>query len=200
LFFFAQSVSLVGTSMQTIAQGWLVLQLSGSGAVLGWVVAVQTLPVLLISPYGGVLADRADKRRLLLATQTMMAVLAAVLATLTLTHAVRLWMVFAIAAALGVANSVDSRGVHISTSARARSRERTSRGTTGKVRTCLRVQAVRSDGTGQVRNLPPRSSLLVMTQTGRCRPHSLGQAPPQPGPPTSSRAYMGVRRWSGHRS
>jgi nitrate/nitrite transporter NarK len=71
-------------------------------------VAVQTLPVLLISPYGGVLADRADNRRLLLATQTMMAVLAAVLATLTLTHAVTLWMVLAIAAALGLANSVDN--------------------------------------------------------------------------------------------
>jgi MFS family permease len=55
--------------MQSVAQAWLVLELTGSGTALGLVVAAQTLPVLLLAPYGGLLADRTDKRRLLLATQ-----------------------------------------------------------------------------------------------------------------------------------
>jgi len=81
-FFFGQSVSLVGTWMQSVAQAWLVLQLTGSGTALGLVVAIQTLPVLLLAPYGGLLADRADKRRLLLATQSTLALLALTLGLL----------------------------------------------------------------------------------------------------------------------
>jgi MFS family permease len=107
-FFVGQSISLIGTWMQSVAQSWLVLVLTGSGTALGLVVAVQTLPVLLLSPYGGLLVDRADKRRVLLATQVTLALLAVILGVLTLTHAVRLWMVVAIAAGLGVTNSVDS--------------------------------------------------------------------------------------------
>ena len=107
-FFIGQSVSLVGTWMQSVAQSWLVLQLTGSGTALGLVVAVQTLPVLLLAPYGGLLADRADKRRLLLATQSTLALLALALGVLDLTHLIRLWMVMLIAACLGVANAVDN--------------------------------------------------------------------------------------------
>jgi MFS family permease len=107
-FFLGQAVSLVGTWMQSVAQAWLVLELSGSGTTLGLVVAVQTLPVLLVGPYGGVLADRADKRRLLIGTQSAFALLALTLGVLTLTHAVRLWMVIAVAGGFGIVTSIDN--------------------------------------------------------------------------------------------
>lgn len=107
-YFAGQAVSLVGTWMQSIGQAWLVLQLTGSATMLGLVAAVQTLPVLLFAPYGGVVVDRADKRRLILATQSTMALLALTLGLLSVTHAVRLWMVVLIAAGFGVANSIDN--------------------------------------------------------------------------------------------
>jgi MFS family permease len=107
LYLAGQAVSLTGTWMQVVAQSWLVLQLTRSGTLLGLVAAVQFLPVLLLGPYGGLLADRAGKRRLLLATQTLLGVLALALGLLTVTHVVRLWMVFVIALALGTVNSVD---------------------------------------------------------------------------------------------
>jgi len=103
-----QAVSLVGTWMQMIGQAWLVLQLTGSATALGVVAAVQTLPVMLLSPYAGVLVDRRNKRHVLLATQSAMALLALTLGLLTLTHTVRLWMVIVIALALGLVNSVDN--------------------------------------------------------------------------------------------
>jgi len=103
-----QAVSLVGTWMQTVAQGWLVLRLTGSGTALGLVVAVQFLPVLVLGPYGGVIVDRLDKRRLLLFTQSTLAVLALTLGVLDVTHLVRLWEVVAIAACLGLVNTVDN--------------------------------------------------------------------------------------------
>jgi MFS family permease len=71
-----QAISLPGTWMQTVAQSWLVLQLTGSGAALGLVAAAQFLPVLLLGPYGGLVADRVNKRRLLLATQATLGLLA----------------------------------------------------------------------------------------------------------------------------
>ncbi|RLU89219.1 MFS transporter [Streptomyces griseocarneus] len=108
LYFAGQSVSLVGTWMQAVAQSWLVLQLTGSGTVLGLVVAAQFLPVLVCAPYGGLVADRADKRRLLMATQTAFALLALALGLLAVTHVVRLWMVVLLAVALGITNAVDS--------------------------------------------------------------------------------------------
>jgi MFS family permease len=107
LYFAGQAVSLTGTWMQAVAQSWLVLQMTGSGALLGLVAAAQFLPVLLLGPYGGLIADRADKRRLLLATQSALGLLALLLGMLTVTHVVRLWMVFVLAAALGTVNSVD---------------------------------------------------------------------------------------------
>jgi MFS family permease len=103
-----QAISLVGTWMQMIGQAWLVLQLTGSATALGIVAAVPTLPVLLFSAHAGVLVDRRNKRRVLLVTQTVMALLALTLGLLTLTHAVRLWMVIVIAGALGLVNSVDN--------------------------------------------------------------------------------------------
>jgi MFS family permease len=108
LYFAGQSISLVGTWMQLVAQSWLVLQLSGSGTVLGLVVAAQFLPVLVAGPYGGLVADRANKRRLLLATQSALAILALLLGVLALTHLVRLWMVVLFALLTGAVNAVDS--------------------------------------------------------------------------------------------
>ena len=107
LYLAGQAISLPGTWMQVVAQSWLVLQLTKSGALLGLVAAAQFLPVLLLGPYGGLLADRVDKRRLLLGTQTALGLLALTLGLLTVSHLVRLWMVFALAAALGMVNSVD---------------------------------------------------------------------------------------------
>lgn len=107
LYLAGQAVSLPGTWMQVVAQSWLVLQLTESGVLLGLVAAAQFLPVLLFGPYGGLLADRADKRRLLLGTQSALGLLALVLGILTVTHVVRLWMVFVLAVALGMVNSVD---------------------------------------------------------------------------------------------
>src|SRR3954463_8520472 len=71
LFFIGQGISLSGSWMQTVAQGWLVLQLTGSGTQVGLVVATQFLPLLFITPFGGMIADRYSKRRILLITQAL---------------------------------------------------------------------------------------------------------------------------------
>lgn len=107
-YFAGQAVSLAGTWMQAVAQSWLVLQLTHSGTWLGLVAAAQFVPVLLLAPYGGVLADRIDKRRMLMATQAVFAALALVLGVLTVTGAVALWMVVALALAFGVVSAADN--------------------------------------------------------------------------------------------
>src|SRR3954447_1964717 len=105
----ANLVSLTGTWMQRIGQDWLVLQLSGgSGVALGLITALQVGPTLLLSMYGGVLADRYAKRRMLLITQSLMGVLALVLGTLVATGTVALWHVFLLAGALGSVAAVDA--------------------------------------------------------------------------------------------
>ena len=109
LFAAGQVVSLSGTWAQRVAQSWLVLELSGdSGVALGIVTALQFLPVLLFGLYGGVLADRYDKRGLLLGAQAAMGVLALLLAVLDLSGVVALWHVFVLAFALGLAAAVDT--------------------------------------------------------------------------------------------
>jgi MFS family permease len=109
LFFIGQGVSLCGTWMQTIALGWLVLNLShNSGVAIGAVIALQFVPTLFLGAYGGVLADRFDKRLLLILTAIIMGCAAALLAVLTLTGAVALWMVFAIVLVQGLAQAVDN--------------------------------------------------------------------------------------------
>ncbi len=107
-YFAGQAVSLIGTWMQTVAQSWLVLQLTGSGTALGLVIALQTLPVLLLGPYGGVVADRVDKRRLMIALQSMMGLLALVLGLLTVSGQVRLWQVYLLAVLLGLNNCFEN--------------------------------------------------------------------------------------------
>ena len=103
-----QAISLVGTWMQMAAQSWLVLTLTGSATKLGLIVALQTLPVLLLGPYGGVVADRVDKRRLMVCLQTLMGLQALALGLLTITGAIRLWQIGALAALLGVNNAFEN--------------------------------------------------------------------------------------------
>jgi MFS family permease len=103
-----QAVSLVGTWMQMAAQAWLVLTLTRSATTLGLIVALQTLPVLLLGPYGGVIADRVDKRRLMVVLQGMMGLQALVLGLLTITGAVQLWEIGALAVLLGLNNAFEN--------------------------------------------------------------------------------------------
>ncbi|RPA02495.1 MFS transporter [Gordonia sp. OPL2] len=108
LYFFGQALSLVGTWMQATAQAWLVLTLSGSASVLGLIVALQALPVLLLGPYAGVIADRVDRRRLMIILQSVMGVLAAVLAVLTVGGWVQIWQVAGLALLLGLNNAFEN--------------------------------------------------------------------------------------------
>ncbi len=108
LYFIGQIISNSGTWMQTVAQSWLVLELTKSGLALGLVSAAQFLPILVLSPLAGVYVDRADKRRLLVFTQSAFALIALVLGVLVLAKVVALWMVFALAALMGVVNAVDT--------------------------------------------------------------------------------------------
>ncbi len=108
LFLAGLFVSSTGAWVQRIAQDWLVLTLTNSPAAVGLTTAFQFLPTLLFGLHAGVLADRFPKRRILQTTQTLMAVIAAVLAVLTLTGAVQTWHVYLMAAALGVVAAVDN--------------------------------------------------------------------------------------------
>ena len=108
LYFSGQALSLVGTWMQATAQAWLVLTLSGSATVLGLIVALQAAPVLLLGPYAGVIADRVDRRRLMVILQSVMGLLAAILAVLTLGGWVQVWQVGALAVALGLNNAFEN--------------------------------------------------------------------------------------------
>ncbi len=107
-FFFGQSISLIGTWMQSVAQSWLVYTLTHSATALGLVVALQTLPVLVLGPYAGVIADRVDKRRLMILLQSFMGVQALVLGLLAVTHAVRFWQVCLLAVVLGFNNTFEN--------------------------------------------------------------------------------------------
>jgi MFS family permease len=107
LFWTGQLLSLVGTWMQSVAQGWLVLQLSNSALVLGLVGAASSLPILTLSFLGGTLADRTSKRRLLLITQSAMMLLALALWGLVATGVVRTWHVLGMATLLGTVMAFD---------------------------------------------------------------------------------------------
>ncbi len=108
LYFVAQLISVSGTWMQTVAQAWLVLHLTGSGVDLGVVVGLQFLPMLLFGPFGGLVADRMNKRGLLYATQTAGGLLALALGILVVSHTVQLWQVYLLAGLLGVVNVFDN--------------------------------------------------------------------------------------------
>ncbi len=107
-YFTGQLISLSGTWMQTVAAIWLILSLTGSGVAVGLTTALQFLPMLLIGAWGGLLADRIPKRRLLMATQALMAIPAVGLFAVTATGVVAPWMVFLAVFAMGTVNAVDN--------------------------------------------------------------------------------------------
>jgi MFS family permease len=108
LYYVGQIISTSGTFMQSIAQAWLVLKLTNSGTALGVVTALQYLPILFLGPYGGVIADRFSKRKILYLTQSGAGILALILGALVASGHVRLWMVYILAALLGLVNTIDN--------------------------------------------------------------------------------------------
>src|SRR5438093_10091182 len=104
LYWSGQLVSLVGTWMQSVAQGWLMHRLTDSAFMLGLLGFMQFLPVLLLSLWAGVIADRMDKRRLLYLTQGAALLQAGVLAVVVMTGVVRPWMVLDLAFVFGIIN------------------------------------------------------------------------------------------------
>jgi MFS family permease len=107
LFFTGQFVSLTGTWMQSIAQSWLVYRLTGSVALLGAIGFASQIPVFLLSPFGGAVADRYNRHRIIIATQSTAMILAFILAFLTLTERIEIWHLFLIAIGFGLANAFD---------------------------------------------------------------------------------------------
>jgi MFS family permease len=107
LFFAGQLISLIGTWMQNVAQAWLVYRLTGSAVLLGVVGFVGQIPVFLISPAGGIIADRYSRHRVVIATQTISMLLAFTLAALTISGRIQIWHVMVLASLLGVVNAFD---------------------------------------------------------------------------------------------
>ena len=109
LWFAGALVANIGTWMQRVAQDWLVLTVltDNSGVAVGVTTALQFAPVLVLSPWAGVLADRFDRRRLLMATQTAQGILAFVLGALVLSGRAELWHVFVLAGLLGAVTAID---------------------------------------------------------------------------------------------
>ncbi len=107
LFFTGQLISLIGTWMDQVAESWLVYRLTGSALLLGTVAFASQIPVFILAPIGGALADRVDRRKILVATQSSMMALTFVLAWLTLSHRVQIWHVVTLAALTGIVNAFD---------------------------------------------------------------------------------------------
>lgn len=108
IFLSGQLISNIGSWTQRIAQDWLVLTLTGSATAVGITTALQFLPTVALGPIGGLIADRYCKRRILLATATVMGCCAATLAVLVLRHQVHLWQIYSLAMVLGMAAAVDN--------------------------------------------------------------------------------------------
>jgi MFS family permease len=107
-YFTGQVVSLSGNWLQIVAELWLILRLTNSGLAVGFSTALQFAPMLLLGAFGGVLADRFDKRHLLMATQTAMVVPALILFALTVTGVVQAWMVLVLVFVRGTVNALDN--------------------------------------------------------------------------------------------
>ncbi|HEX7832982.1 MAG TPA: MFS transporter, partial [Thermoanaerobaculia bacterium] len=107
LFFAGQLVSLIGTWMQQVAQSWLIYRLTKSTLLLGGISFASQIPIFLLGAIGGHVADRFDRRRVLVITQTISMVLAGMLAALTLTGVIHEWHLFLLAALLGIVNAFD---------------------------------------------------------------------------------------------
>jgi len=107
LFFGGQIISLIGTWMQSVAQSWLVYRLTGSSLLLGVVGFASQIPIFLLSPVAGTVADRYNRHRVVIATQATMMVLASILAALTLGKWLTVWEIIVLASLLGVVNAFD---------------------------------------------------------------------------------------------
>src|SRR5947209_8242819 len=107
IFWAGQAISLVGTWMQAFAQGWVVTGLTSSAFALGLVNFCNSIPTLVLMPFGGVAADRLERRRILVWTQVTMLILAAVMGVLIASHRLHLWHIYVIALLLGVAAAYD---------------------------------------------------------------------------------------------
>src|SRR5262245_51988150 len=108
VYFIGQLISVTGVWMQVVALAWLVLDLSGSGTSLGLVIGSRFLPILILGPWGGLLADRLDKRRLLKCTQAVTALIAFALGLLASTDGMQVWMIYPFAIALGLVTVLDN--------------------------------------------------------------------------------------------
>jgi MFS family permease len=108
LYYIGQIISTSGTFMQSVAQAWLVLKLTNSGTALGITAALQYVPILVLGPYGGVIADRFSKRKILYFTQSISGILALALGVLVATNLVQVWMVYILAFSLGMVNVFDN--------------------------------------------------------------------------------------------
>ena len=108
LYFGGQLISNIGTWMQIIAQGWVVYQISHSEWTLGLVAFASAIPVLLISPWGGVVVDRMSRQKLLMMTQSGAMLLAFIMAALTFANVIQEWHVIVLAALLGIVNAFDA--------------------------------------------------------------------------------------------
>lgn len=107
LFYSGQGISLIGTWVQRLAMSWLVYSLTGSALVLGTIEFTSQFPALLITLFAGVLADRWDRRRILLGTQALSMIQALILAYLVLTNTVTIWLLAVLSAFLGFINAID---------------------------------------------------------------------------------------------
>ena len=107
-YYIGQIISTSGTFMQSVAQAWLVLTLTNSGTALGITTALQYLPILFLGPYGGVIADRISKRKILYFTQSISGILALILGVLVATGMVKVWMVYILAFCLGIVTVFDN--------------------------------------------------------------------------------------------
>src|SRR5438067_8735903 len=96
IFWGGQSISLIGTWMQAFAQGWVVTSLTSSAFALGLVNFASSIPTLVLIPFGGVAADRLERRRILIVTQWIMLILAVVMGVLVASHRLQIWHVYVI--------------------------------------------------------------------------------------------------------
>jgi MFS family permease len=107
LFFTGQGISLIGTWTQQVAISWLVYRVTGSTLLLGVVAFANQIPTLFLGPFAGVVADRWDRKRLLLGTQVLSMIQAMILAVLVLTHTIQTWHIIALSIFIGVVNAFD---------------------------------------------------------------------------------------------
>jgi len=112
LFFIGQTLSMSGTWMQNVAQAILILQLTGSGTALGFLAACQYVPIIFFASFGGLLADRFSKRKILFITQTSSGLLAFIQGFLVLSGLAQVWMIYLLALCLGIATAFDNPAKH----------------------------------------------------------------------------------------